>query len=70
VTLSHKGHHIQKIKTRGVSHRGLAIYIKKNIKAKQESKKTQILHHAKKYNFSKIQKLKRNQNPSRYIITL
>jgi hypothetical protein len=35
-------------KTRGVWHRGLAIYIKKYLKAKEEFWKTQIFHHAKK----------------------
>jgi hypothetical protein len=53
-----------------VSHHGLAIYIKKNIKAKQELRKLKYFTMPKKYKFSKIQKLKRNQNPSRYIITL
>jgi hypothetical protein len=43
--------------TRGVSHCGLAIHIKKYLKAKVE---TQIFHHAK------IKSSKRNQNPSRY----
>jgi hypothetical protein len=38
-------------KTRGVLHRhGLAIYIKKYLEAKEEFMKTQIFHHAKKYN--------------------
>jgi hypothetical protein len=31
----------------GVSHCGLAIYIKKYLKAKEELWKTQIFHHAK-----------------------
>ncbi len=35
--------------TRGVSHCGLAIYIKKYLKAKEELWKTQIFHHAKIY---------------------
>jgi hypothetical protein len=34
-------------KTRGVSHCGLAIYIKKYIKAKEKVMKIQIFHHAK-----------------------
>jgi hypothetical protein len=34
-------------KTRGVSHCGLAIYIKKYLKAKEEVWKIQIFHHAK-----------------------
>jgi hypothetical protein len=33
--------------TRGVSHYGLAIYIKKYLKAKEELWKLKILHHAK-----------------------
>jgi hypothetical protein len=39
--------------TRGVSHRGLAIYIKKYLKAKEEFMKIQILHHAKHIIFKK-----------------
>jgi hypothetical protein len=47
-----------------VSHYGLAIYIKKYLKAKEEELcKTQIFHHAK-INLQKSSK--RNQNPSRY----
>jgi hypothetical protein len=34
-------------KTRGASHCGLAIYIKKYLKAKEEFMETQIFHHAK-----------------------
>jgi hypothetical protein len=34
-------------RTRGVSHCGLAIYIKKYLKAKEELWKIQIFHHAK-----------------------
>ncbi len=56
--------------TRAVSHHGLAIYIKKYLKANlEELWKTQIFHHAKKYQSSK-KSSKRNQNPPRYIITL
>jgi len=33
--------------TRGVSQCGLAIYIKKDLKAKEELCRTQIFHHAK-----------------------
>jgi hypothetical protein len=50
--------------TRGVLHCGLAIYIKKYLKAKRRIRDTPIFHHAKtesSKNFSK-----RNQNPSRY----
>jgi len=51
--------------TRGVSHRGLAIYLKKCCKAKEELWKL-------KYNFTMQKNIifkklsKRNQNPSRY----
>jgi hypothetical protein len=34
-------------KTRGASHCGLAIYIKKYLKAKEEFMETQIFHRAK-----------------------
>jgi hypothetical protein len=37
-------------KTRGVSHHGLAIYIDKYLKAKDESWETQLFRHEKKYN--------------------
>jgi hypothetical protein len=50
--------------TRGVSHCGLAIYIKKDLKAKRRIMDTQIFHHAKNIIFKKSSK--RNQNPSRY----
>jgi hypothetical protein len=46
------------VKTRGVSHCGLAIYIKKYLKAKEELWKL-------KY-FTIKKSSKRNQNPSRY----
>ncbi len=46
------------------SHCGLAIYIKKNLKAKQELIKNQIFHHANIW--SSKTSSKRNQNPSRY----
>jgi hypothetical protein len=39
--------------TRGVSHYGLAIYIKKYLKPKEELWKTQTFHHAKIYQSSK-----------------
>jgi hypothetical protein len=46
------------------SHYGLAIYIKKHLKAKEE---TQIFHHAKIYLiFKKCSKKK--QNPSRILL--
>jgi hypothetical protein len=35
------------LSTRGVSHRGLAIYIKKYLKAKEELWKLKYFHHAK-----------------------
>jgi hypothetical protein len=41
-----------------VSHCGLAIYIKKYLKAKKEFMKTQIFHHAKKIVFKKSSKTK------------
>jgi hypothetical protein len=54
----------------GVCHTcGLAIYIKKYFKAKKRrTMKTQIFHYAKNIIFKKSSK--RNQNASRYIITL
>jgi hypothetical protein len=39
--------------TSGVSHCGLASYIKKDLKAKEELCKTQIFHHAKNIIFKK-----------------
>jgi hypothetical protein len=49
--------------TRGVSHYGLAIFIKKYLKAKEELWK--IKHFTmQKFNLKKLSK--RNQNPSRY----
>jgi hypothetical protein len=50
--------------TRGVSHCGLAIYIKMYLNAKEEIMETQIFHHAKNIIFKKSSK--RNPNPSRY----
>jgi hypothetical protein len=38
---------IEREKPRGVSHHGLAIYMKKYLQAKEEVMKTQIFHHAK-----------------------
>jgi hypothetical protein len=52
-----------------VSHCGIAIYIIKYLKAKEEVLKLKTFHHAKIYQSSK-KSSKRNQNPSRYIITL
>jgi len=49
--------------TRGVSHCGLAIYIKKYLKAKEELWKLKYFT-MQKYNLQKSSK--RNQNPSRY----
>jgi hypothetical protein len=47
-----------------VSQCGLAIYIKKYLKAKEEFMETQIFHHPKIVSSKKSSK--RNQNPSRY----
>jgi len=57
---SHLKHYI----TRGVSHYGLAIYIKNYLKAKRRIMDTPIFHHAKNIIFKTSSK--RNQNPSRY----
>jgi hypothetical protein len=38
---------LQARRTRGVSHFGLTIYIKKYLKAKRRTMETQIFHHAK-----------------------
>jgi hypothetical protein len=49
-TIQRTSHNWSKVvtqKTRGVSHCGLAIYIKKYLKAKQELMETQIFHQAK-----------------------
>jgi hypothetical protein len=40
-------------KTRGVSHYGLAINIKRYLKGKRKITKTQIFHHTKAYNLEK-----------------
>jgi hypothetical protein len=47
-----------------LSHYGLAIYIKKYLKAKEELWKLKYFT-MQKYNFQKISSKKRNQNPSR-----
>jgi hypothetical protein len=53
-----------------VSHCGLAIYIKKDLKAKEELWKLKYFT-MQKYNLLQKKSSKRNQNPSRsYIITL
>jgi hypothetical protein len=53
--------------TRGVSHCGLAIYIKNYLKAKEEElRKLKYYLTMKKYNLQKKKSYKRNQNPSRY----
>jgi hypothetical protein len=53
--------------TRGVSHRGLAIYIQKYLKANlEELWKLKIFHHAKKYQSSKKISKRNQKNPSRY----
>jgi hypothetical protein len=51
--------------TRGVSHYGLAIYITKNLKAKEELWKLKYFTMQKYINFQKIL-LKETKNPSRY----
>jgi hypothetical protein len=51
--------------TRGVSHCGLAIYIKKYLKAKEELGKLKYFHHAK-IQSSRKNPLKETKNPSRY----
>jgi hypothetical protein len=48
-----------------VTHCGLAIYISKYLKAKQELLKLKYFN-LKKYNLQKKKPFKRNQNPSRY----
>ncbi len=48
-----EGHHIQTNKTRGVSHCGLAINIKKYLKAKEELWKLKYFT-MQKYNLPKI----------------
>jgi hypothetical protein len=47
-----------------VSNCGLAIYIKRYLKAKRRFMETQIFHHATNIIFEKSSK--RNQNPSNY----
>jgi hypothetical protein len=48
-----------------VSHCGLALYIKKHLKAKEEVWKFKYFHHTK-LSSSKKNSSKTNQNPSRY----
>jgi hypothetical protein len=55
------------IATRGASHCGLAIYIKRYLKAKEELQK---LKYSPCKDIIFKNSSKRNQNPSRYIITL
>ncbi len=50
----------------GVSHCGLAIYIKKYLKAKEEELWKLKYFTMQKYNLPKKKSSKRNQNPSRY----
>jgi len=57
-----KNGHVKK--TRGVSHYGLAIYIKKYLKAKEELWKFKNFHHVENIMLKKSSK--RNQNPSSY----
>jgi hypothetical protein len=54
-----------KNKTRGVSHYGLPIYIKKYFTAKEELWKLKYFT-MQKYNLQKNLLKKKNQNPSRY----
>jgi hypothetical protein len=50
-----------------VSHRGLAIYVKKYILRQKKMVEIQIFHHAKNINLQKKKSSKRNpKNPSRY----
>jgi hypothetical protein len=56
--------YLTKLKTRGVSHCGLAIYIKKYLKAKKENYGNSNISPCKNIIFKKCSK--RNQNPSRY----
>jgi hypothetical protein len=51
-----------------VSHCGLAIYIKKYLKAKEKFMETQIFHHTKIIIFKKFSK--RNQIPSKYYYSI
>jgi hypothetical protein len=46
--------HFSSTKTRGVSHRGLANYIKKVLQGKRRIMKLQIFHHAKIIIFKKL----------------
>jgi hypothetical protein len=56
--------HASNCATRGVSHCGFAIYIKKYLKANEELLKLKYFS-MQKYNLQK-KSSKRNQNPSRY----
>ncbi len=62
--LDAKIHLENQIKQGAMSHCGLAIYIKKHLKPKEELQKTQIFSPCKNIIF--IKSSKRNQNPSRY----
>jgi hypothetical protein len=44
---------INRCTTKGVSHFGLAIYIKKYLKGKRRIMEIQIFYHAKKYNLQR-----------------
>jgi len=57
--------HTYKVKTKGVSHHGLAIYIQKYLKAMNNDGKSNISPHQKNLIFKKS--FKRNQNPSRLL---
>jgi hypothetical protein len=53
------------LKTRGVSHCGLAIYIENYLNAKEELWKCRYFT-MQRYNLQKKKSSKRNQNPPRY----
>jgi len=56
---------LEEFETRGVSHYGLAIYIKKYLKAKEELRKFKYFT-MQTYNLQKNNSLKGTKNPSRY----
>jgi hypothetical protein len=59
----------KKIKKGGMSHCGLAIYIKKVCEGKRTRiMETQIFHHSKNILIFKKNPSKRNQNPSRFLL--
>jgi hypothetical protein len=60
---------VWQVQTRGVSYCGLAIYIKKYLKAKEELWKPKYFTMQKEKNLEK-KSSKRNKNPSRYYNTI